>query len=153
MSLALTHPFRRPDAKVKDSKKRPFREEHSLKKRREESRKIKIKYPNRIPVILEQDRRSTPLPELPVSKYLAPVHYTVGQFQYYIRSKYSLDAAQSLFFFCQNEIPANSKLMSEVYREYKDDDGFLYISYAGENTFGVRWRTGRRVGQCGATLL
>jgi hypothetical protein len=26
--------------------------------------------------------------------------------------------------------------MSAIYEEHKDDDGFLYISYSGENTFG-----------------
>jgi GABA(A) receptor-associated protein len=26
--------------------------------------------------------------------------------------------------------------MSAIYDEHKDDDGFLYISYSGENTFG-----------------
>ena len=27
-------------------------------------------------------------------------------------------------------------LMSEVYDDHKDEDGFLYITYSGENTFG-----------------
>ena len=27
-------------------------------------------------------------------------------------------------------------LMSDVYEDHKDDDGFLYIAYSGENTFG-----------------
>lgn len=27
-------------------------------------------------------------------------------------------------------------LMSSVYEEKKDDDGFLYVTYSGENTFG-----------------
>mmetsp|Transcript_9413 Transcript_9413/g.29665 ORF Transcript_9413/g.29665 Transcript_9413/m.29665 type:complete len:92 (+) Transcript_9413:216-491(+) len=26
--------------------------------------------------------------------------------------------------------------MSTVYEEHKDEDGFLYITYSGENTFG-----------------
>jgi hypothetical protein len=26
--------------------------------------------------------------------------------------------------------------MSVIYEEYKDVDGFLYITYSGENTFG-----------------
>lgn len=30
-------------------------------------------------------------------------------------------------------------LMSEVYDDHKDDDGFLYINYSGENTFGSDW--------------
>jgi GABA(A) receptor-associated protein len=27
-------------------------------------------------------------------------------------------------------------LMSNIYEEQKDTDGFLYITYSGENTFG-----------------
>lgn len=29
-----------------------------------------------------------------------------------------------------------SMLLSVVYREHRDDDGFLYCTYAGESTFG-----------------
>lgn len=29
-----------------------------------------------------------------------------------------------------------ASLMSEIYAQYKDEDGFLYILYSGENTFG-----------------
>jgi GABA(A) receptor-associated protein len=27
--------------------------------------------------------------------------------------------------------------MSAIYEEHKDEDGFLYMSYSGENTFGI----------------
>ena len=27
-------------------------------------------------------------------------------------------------------------LMSDIYQDHKDEDGFLYITYSGENTFG-----------------
>jgi hypothetical protein len=27
-------------------------------------------------------------------------------------------------------------LMSTIYEDHKDEDGFLYITYSGENTFG-----------------
>jgi GABA(A) receptor-associated protein len=27
--------------------------------------------------------------------------------------------------------------MATVYEEHKDEDGFLYITYSGENTFGA----------------
>ena len=31
----------------------------------------------------------------------------------------------------------SSASMGQVYEEHKDDDGFLYIAYSGENTFGL----------------
>ena len=27
-------------------------------------------------------------------------------------------------------------LMSSIYEDHKDEDGFLYVTYSGENTFG-----------------
>lgn len=30
----------------------------------------------------------------------------------------------------------SSSTMGAIYEEHKDEDGFLYIAYSGENTFG-----------------
>lgn len=30
--------------------------------------------------------------------------------------------------------------MGAIYEEHKDEDGFLYIAYSGENTFGMWWK-------------
>jgi len=29
-------------------------------------------------------------------------------------------------------------IMSAIYEEKKDEDGFLYVTYSGENTFGLQ---------------
>lgn len=29
-------------------------------------------------------------------------------------------------------------IMSAIYEEKKDEDGFLYVTYSGENTFGTQ---------------
>lgn len=43
----------------------------------------------------------------------------------------------ALYLFINNRIqPSTTMMMSAVYDEYKDEDGFLYITYSGENTFG-----------------
>ena len=69
-------------------------------------------------------------------KYLVPADLTVGQFHYVIRKRIKLAPEKALFLFCSNSIPPNAALMSTVYEEQKDDDGFLYIQYSGESTFG-----------------
>jgi len=35
-----------------------------------------------------------------------------------------------------NALPPTASLMSTIYEENKDEDGFLYVQYSGENTFG-----------------
>jgi Microtubule associated protein 1A/1B, light chain 3. len=43
---------------------------------------------------------------------------------------------KAIFIFVRGQVPMQSSRMSSIYDELKDDDGFLYITYAGENTFG-----------------
>ena len=38
---------------------------------------------------------------------------------------------------CHTELPAAAALMSQMYTDYKDPDGFLYVTYSGENVFGA----------------
>jgi GABA(A) receptor-associated protein len=47
-----------------------------------------------------------------------------------------LPAEQAIFLFVNGVIPPTAALMNTIYEEHKDEDGFLYISYSGENTFG-----------------
>lgn len=36
----------------------------------------------------------------------------------------------------QRSAPCAAAMMATVYEDHKDEDGFLYITYSGENTFG-----------------
>jgi GABA(A) receptor-associated protein len=38
--------------------------------------------------------------------------------------------------FVSGVIPPTAALLSTIFEEHKDEDGFLYITYSGENTFG-----------------
>ena len=31
-----------------------------------------------------------------------------------------------------------STLIGELYQQFKDEDGFIYVMYSGENTFGTQ---------------
>ena len=33
-------------------------------------------------------------------------------------------------------MPTTGDNIANLYSKYKDEDGFLYVTYAGENTFG-----------------
>ncbi|OEL34553.1 Autophagy-related protein 8A, partial [Dichanthelium oligosanthes] len=104
-------------------------------KRQSESSRIREKYPDRIPVIVEKAGK-TDVPEIDKKKYLVPADLTVGQFIYVVRKRIKLSPEKAIFVFVKNTLPPNASLMSAIYEENKDEDGFLYMTYSGENTFG-----------------
>ncbi|PWA44323.1 hypothetical protein CTI12_AA516740 [Artemisia annua] len=112
-----------------------FKQEHDLEKRRAEAARIRDKYPDRIPVIVEKGERSD-VPNIDKKKYLVPADLTVGQFVYVIRKRIKLSAEKAIFIFVDNALPPTGAIMSSIYEEKKDEDGFLYVTYSGENTFG-----------------
>ncbi|KAI3800282.1 hypothetical protein L1987_28369 [Smallanthus sonchifolius] len=112
-----------------------FKLEHPLEKRRGESSRIRVKYPDRVPVIVEKAERAD-IPDIDKNKYLVPADLTVGQFVYVVRKRIKLSPEKAIFVFVNNMLPPTAALMSAIYEENKDEDGFLYMSYSGENTFG-----------------
>lgn len=100
---------------------------------------MRRKYPDRIPVICERAPKSD-IPNIDKKKYLVPQDMTVGQFVYVIRKRIKLSHEKAIFIFIDSSIPPTAALMATVYDEYirrhRDDDGFLYVTYASENTFG-----------------
>jgi GABA(A) receptor-associated protein len=126
----------RKEEKVKMTGKRSsFKKEHPLEKREAEASRIRNKYPDRIPVIVERAEKSD-IPDIDKKKYLVPADLTVGQFVFVIRKRIKLSAEKAIFIFVRNVLPPTAAMMSAIYDEHKDEDGFLYLTYSGENTFG-----------------
>merc|ERR1739838_318068 len=104
-------------------------------KRKKEADRIIKKYPERIPVICEKASQSD-ISDIDKKKYLVPSDLTVGQFVYVIRKRIKLEPEKAIFIFVNNTLPSTAAVMSALYEEQRDADGFLYIAYSGENTFG-----------------
>lgn len=117
------------------SAKLPFKKDHSLEYRKIEAQKIRTKYPERVPVIVEKVVNSD-IKQIDKRKYLVPNEITVAQFMWIIRKRIDMPAEKAIFLFVNKVIPSAAKSMGELYEEQKDLDGFLYIQYSGENTFG-----------------
>lgn len=120
---------------IQTPKGQSFKEKNDFDKRLNESKRIRDKYPERIPVIVEKADGSD-IPTIDKNKYLVPCDLTVGQFVYVIRKRIKLRPEQALFIHVNNRLLETSRLMSSVYEEYKEDCGFLYTVYSGENAFG-----------------
>ena len=50
---------------------------------------------------------------------------TVGQFVYVIRKRISIPSDKAIFIFVNNSLPPTGALMSSVYEQHKDQDGFM----------------------------
>ena len=47
-----------------------------------------------------------------------------------------LNAEHAMFLFINGLLVSNSETVGHIYHQHKDEDGFLYITYTSENTFG-----------------
>ena len=98
-----------------DIMKWQYKEEHPFEKRRAEGEKIRRKYPDRVPVIVEKSPKAR-IGDLDKKKYLVPSDLTVGQFYFLIRKRISLRPEDALFFFVNNVIPPTSATMGSLYQ-------------------------------------
>jgi GABA(A) receptor-associated protein len=112
-----------------------FKKDHSFESRVAEADRVKMKYPDRIPVICEMHSSVTDV-KLDKNKYLVPKDLTAGAFLYTVRKRIKLPAEKALFMFVNNTLMPTHTLISQIYKENKEDDGFLYVSCSMESTFG-----------------
>ena len=111
-----------------------YKKQFTFEKRSNESKDIINKYPDRIPIICERYGNNIDL--LDKKKYLAPNNLTLGQFIIVLRKRLNITEEKAIFCFIKNKIPIISSDLATLYNEDKDEDGFLYIVYSGENCFG-----------------
>lgn len=112
-----------------------YKEKNSYEKRLAESTSILKKYPERVPIICE---RLTPkVPLLDRTKYLCPKDLNMGNFLFVIRKRLKLESEQAIYLFVNNTMLPVSKDLGLIYEMHKDKDGFLYIRYDFETTFGL----------------
>ena len=113
-----------------------FRQSKSLPERIQEAQRVRSRYPDRIPLIVEKAERCK-LPLVDKRKYLCPGTMTMGEFMWVLRKRIRLDPAEALFLLTeQSTIPPTSSLLSDVYLKHASYDQFLYFKYSSENTFG-----------------
>ena len=98
-------------------------------------KKVTESHPNKVPVIVER-APSSAVPNIDKNKYLVPGDLTVAQFLALIRKRSKLSNDQALFIYVNGTLPATSALFSTIYGEHRDEDGFLYVVYTGESSFG-----------------
>jgi GABA(A) receptor-associated protein len=108
----------------------------SLDKRIQESTRIRKKYADRVPVIIDKGAASTP--DIDRHKYLVPKDLTMMEFCSLIRGKIKIDKSQALYLFVGESgvLPKMSETIGSIDQRHKDISGYLSITYTLESTFG-----------------
>ena len=115
----------------------PFHEQ-PFERRKSIAQKISETYPDRVPVIVSPSGNA---PVISKTKFLAPNDIDVAQFISMIRKHIAVTPEKALFVFVEES--NNSMIMAQpaavidqLYQRHKQPDGFLYVHYTLENTFG-----------------
>jgi GABA(A) receptor-associated protein len=112
-----------------------FKNDYDENSRFQESKKILLKYPTRIPIIVEKHEKCQ-FEEINKKKYLVPKNMPMNQFIFIIRKRIKLDPSKTLFVMVNDSLASSAELLGDIYETKKDTDGFMYIKYSSENTFG-----------------
>lgn len=94
------------------------------------------KYPDRVPLIIQPSKNDRDAYPIDKSKYITPRDLTLLQLQQIIRKRVKFPAEKALFMFINNKIYPITAVVGTIYDTHKDSDGFLYVTYCQESTFG-----------------
>ena len=105
------------------------------------SNKLRIKHPDRVPVVVTKDPQNKSLESLQSTKYLIQDHITIGQFMYILRKRIHIDETVAFYLYVNTEndqylLNTNDEMIA-IYNQYRNKkNGLLYLTYTGENVFG-----------------
>lgn len=111
-----------------------YKDKFDFSTRINKSYKIMNKYPTKIPIIFESNDIS--IPRLKRKKYLVERDFTLGNLMYIIRKHLELSPDIAIYLLIGTKLYPASELLGFIYDNNADNDGFLYINYSGESTFG-----------------
>ena len=116
--------------------KKSNHKEKSFQERLDESKKILSKYPERACLFIEKMETCKDLPDLNKNKYLVPKSITAAELILVIRNRIKIPKEKAIFFYVNKTIISGNITINEINENNKNDDGFLYIKYTGEDCFG-----------------
>lgn len=104
--------------------------------------KLKDKYPDKIPLMISDDKSKK------IVKFLVPPDLTLMNILMLLRRRVKLEPHESVYIFANayknksdNKVKdlilcSTVESIASIYGRFKDEDGMLYLSYCKENTFG-----------------
>ena len=108
-----------------------------VEKRKSDCIKIFNQFKDKVPIICEKDPKCQ-LNEIDKTKYLVPNDLTVAQFSFMIRKRINIPKEVAFYLLVGGKHSiTGDRSLNDIYQIYKDpEDGFLYIAYSSEVTWG-----------------
>ena len=104
----------------------------------EDVKRLRKKFPDRVPCIIEKDLKSkNNLPELPNKKHLCRSESTVASLLMTLRKWLHVSNDKGVFLYVNNVLPVLTDNIGEVYKEHMHESGLLLFTYTCESTFGI----------------
>jgi ubiquitin len=114
-----------------------FKRSMPFEQRQEQSRKMLAMHPGKVPIIIERADGVTETEQIDRKKFLVPRGMSMGQMACIVRKRLHLPPGAALFLFVCGRIMPVTMTVSDVHTCHADEDGFLYITFNMENTFGA----------------
>lgn len=119
-----------------------------LEKRMNDIKKIKEKYPDKLPLFVSKYNIYGKITKHCYIKFLMQNDMTIGNLMYILKKRLKLSENDSVYFYVvyydakrENKVKKYilcefTNIISEIYNKYVDIDGMLYLTYCFENSFG-----------------
>lgn len=107
-----------------------FKATYDLDARLVMSIKARTKYPEQVPclVVARASKKFT--------KMIVPRDYSIGAFLIFLRRNAQIRAEDAFYIFVNNTLPSVSSTMGQLYDDFSEEDGFLYIFTERQSSFG-----------------
>lgn len=99
-------------------------------------------FPDRVPVLVQRvQRRDNPMPDITKHKFLVPKDVTVNEFLWALRVRYMPPIKKGMAFnwhvgMRHMAFVPSSDPIQRMHDQHKSADGFLYVTFSAEPTFG-----------------
>ena len=112
-------------------KQQTYKDSKTFSERKIDYNRLKAKYPLHVPVIIDKSEI-----KLKKYKFLIDNDMQMSHLIYAIRKQTELGPHEAMFIYVKNSLVQTNQIIYNIWEEYHEDDGFLYLTVSKENTFG-----------------